>query len=73
MTSKMRAPVPDDVRTEGEDKPLHGTNPWSGPYFVLAIIIGALLLVGASYLRHFSISRVKQPTSRQEHLPCALG
>lgn len=39
-----RPPQEDDhVPTDGENKPFHGTNPWSGPFFVL-IIIGAVML-----------------------------
>jgi hypothetical protein len=39
-----RSETSDDTRTIGDDGPFHGTNPWSGPYFVLAIM-GAVLTV----------------------------
>ena len=42
----VRPPVPDNVPTDGEEGPFRGTNPWSGPYFVLAIIVGAVIVIG---------------------------
>jgi hypothetical protein len=38
-------PQPDDTPTRDERQPFHGTNPWSGPYFVLAVIGVTLALI----------------------------
>jgi hypothetical protein len=40
----IRPPQPDEFPTRGEDGPFRGTNPWSGPYFVIAIL-GAVVVV----------------------------
>ena len=37
-------PQLDDTPTRGEGGPFHGTNPWSGPYFVVAVV--GVVLVG---------------------------
>jgi hypothetical protein len=42
--ARTRPQTPGDTRTIDDDGPFHGTNPWSGPYFVLAIM-GAVLVV----------------------------
>jgi len=41
-----RPPLPDDIPTDGEGGTFNGTNPWSGPYAVIAIIIGAVVVIG---------------------------
>ena len=41
----VRPPVPDDVPTDGESEQFHGTNPWAGPFFVIAIGGSVLLVV----------------------------
>ena len=43
-TRTVRPPVPDDVPAEG--RTFKGTNPWSGPYAVISIIIGAIIAIG---------------------------
>ena len=43
----MRPPVPEDTPVREEGTPFHGTNPWSGPYLVAAILAGVLLIVAA--------------------------
>lgn len=41
-----RPPQKDDhIPTRGEDQPFQGTNPWSGPYLVLAILVLAGVVV----------------------------
>ncbi len=44
-----RPPQPEDVPMQGESETWKGTNPWSGPYLVLAIL-GLGLVVLAVFL-----------------------
>jgi hypothetical protein len=41
-----RPPMPSDFPTDGDNETFHGTNPWSGPYLVLGIVIGAIVVIG---------------------------
>ncbi len=50
MQTSVRPPIPDEVATKGEHETFRGTNPWSGPYPVIAIIIGAFAVVGGIVL-----------------------
>jgi hypothetical protein len=38
--------MPSDFPTDGDNETFHGTNPWSGPYLVLGIVIGAIVVIG---------------------------
>jgi len=43
LDADVQQPQPNDVPTDGQNEAFHGTNPWSGPYLVLAIIVPVLL------------------------------
>jgi hypothetical protein len=46
-----RPPQQDDhVPIDGQGSTFHGTNPWSGPYFVIAVLVMTLLIVGGLVL-----------------------
>jgi hypothetical protein len=52
-----RPPQPDESPTDGEDTAFHGTNPWSGPYLVLAIGGVFLVAVGEIAIAAFILAR----------------
>jgi hypothetical protein len=43
-------PQPDDIPTRGERGLFHGTNPWSGPYFVVGVIAVVLIFIAAIFI-----------------------
>jgi len=47
LAQPARPPKPGDVHTRGERGVFHGTNPWSGPYYVIGIAGTVLVIVVA--------------------------